>query len=220
MKLLTEFLGSFLFMGAIAMVVPAGTPLAPLAIGAALMCAVYMGGHHSGAHFNPAVSLAVFMQKKMTMKEMLGYIVAQILGAIAAFSLGAWVTGIAPGIAPGIDPTTAQQFTLAKALAVEIFFTMFLSIVVLNVAAHKNNEGKGFYGLAIGFTIVAAAFAGGWISGGAFNPAVGIGATVGKAIFDSGTFDQVWVYIVGPLLGGALGSVLFSIQHPETVEAV
>lgn len=219
MRPLTEFLGSFLFMGAIAMVVPSGTPFAPLAIGGALMCAVYMGGHHSGAHFNPAVSLAVFMQKKMTMNEMLTYVFAQLLGAIAAFCLGAWVTGIAPGIAPGVDPSTAQQFTLAKALAVEIFFTMFLSLVVLNVAAHKNNEGKGFYGLAIGFTIVAAAFAGGWVSGGAFNPAVGLGATIGKAIFDKGSFDVVWIYVVGPLLGGALGSVLYSMQHPELAEA-
>ena len=213
MKAFTEFLGSFLFMGAIALVGPAGTPFAPLVVGVALVCAVYMGGHVSGAHYNPAVSLAALMQKKLTFAEFGIYVVAQLLGAAAAFCFGGWVTGAAGGIAPGMDPVTAKAFTLDKALAVEIFGTMFLTLVILNVAVHKNNASRSVYGLAIGFTIVAMAYAGGWISGGAFNPAVGFGATLSKALFDAADWSHLWIYLVGPALGGALGSVIYSLQH-------
>ena len=100
----------------------------------------------------------------------------------------------------------------ASALVVEVLFTAALALVVLNVAVTKATAGNSFYGLAIGFTIVIAAFVGGPISGGAFNPAIGLGATLAAASFGSGSWDLVWIYLVGPLLGGALGAGIHQLQ--------
>jgi aquaporin Z len=212
MKVLAEFLGSFLFMSVIALMAPSGSPFTPIVVGIGLMCAVYFAGPTSGAHFNPAVSLAVWMQKKMEFKDFLAYVVAQILGACAAFGFGGWITASSGGIKPGLNPVTAQDFTTTQALAVEIFFTMFLCLVIFHVAINKKSAGNSYFGIAIGMTIAAAASAGGWISGGAFNPAVGIGATAMGVIFEDRSWDHLLIYILGPLLGGALASTIYGIQ--------
>jgi aquaporin Z len=154
--------------------------LTPLAIGGALMCMVYMGGHISGGHYNPAVSLAVLLRGKMDAKDFVPYVVAQVLGGLAAFMLGWWLSGKTPGIAP------AEGVDAIKAVVNEAIFTLMLALTVLNVATHKKTEGNSFYGLAIGFVIVVAATAAGGISGGAFNPAVGTGATAVNAMMDGG----------------------------------
>ncbi len=214
MKLLTEFVGSFLFMLAISLAVAGGGGLAPVAIGCALMVMVYMGGHISGAHYNPAVSLAILIRGKMDGKDLIPYWIAQILGGIAAFMVGYWLTGTTSGIAPGegVEPL--------KAVVVEVLFTCMLALVVLNVATAKATAGNSFYGLAIGFTIVVAAIAGGGISGGAFNPAVGIGATVAHALMGKGDWSHLWIYIVGPLVGGALAAGIFRAQQGPETQAV
>lgn len=210
MKVLTEFVGTFFFLFAISLAANSGSVLTPIAIGCALMVMVYMGGHISGAHYNPAVSTAAVIQKKMPASDFIPYVIAQVAAGIVAFFAGWWVSGRTVAIAPGsgVDP--------AKALIVEILFTAMLALVVLNVAAHRANAGKGFYGLAIGFTIVVAAIAGGGISGGAFNPAVGIGAAVVDATQGGGTFSNIWIYIVGPLVGGIIGALIFGMQERET----
>ena len=86
-------------------------------------------------------------------------------------------------------------------------------MVVLNVALAKKTQGNSFYGLAIGFTIMAAVFVGGGISGGAFNPAVGIGPTLVNAMVGHGTMSHLWLYLVGPLLGGVLAAGVFGLQE-------
>ena len=212
MKVLAEFLGSFLFMSVIALMAPSNSPFTPIVVGLGLMCAVYFGGHVSGAHYNPAVSLAIWMQKKMEFKDFLAYVVAQVMGACAAFGFGGWITATSAGIKPGLNPVTAADFTTTQALAVEIFFTMFLGLVILHTAVNKKVAGNSYYGLAIGMTVAVAASAGGWISGGAFNPAVGIGATAMGVIFEDRNWDHLLIYILGPLLGGALASTIYGIQ--------
>jgi aquaporin Z len=204
-KLLTEFVGTLLFLLVIALSGPIG-PLAPLAIGATLMTMVFMGGHVSGAHYNPAVSLAIFMRRKIGAGDLVGYLVVQLVAAVIAFAIGYWVSGRTPGIHPG------PKVTSASALTIEILFTMALTLVVLNVAVTRATRGNSFFGLAIGFTVAAAAFAGGPISGGAFNPAVGVGATLGRAVFAGGGWSDLWLYIVGPLVGAAIGSGIHAIQ--------
>lgn len=207
MKVLTEFVGTFLFLFVISLAAVNGSPLAPLAIGGALMVMVYMGGHRSGAHYNPAVSFGLLLQKKMPAKDFGPYVVAQVVAGILAFWTGYFITGKTVAIAPG------SGFNATQALVVEVLFTLALVLVVMNVAASKKTEGNNYYGLAIGFTIVAAAVAGGGISGGAFNPAVGIGATVIHALFGRGTWEYLWIPIVGPLVGAALGSFIWSQQE-------
>ena len=204
-KLLTELVGTFLFLFVIALSGLAG-PLAPLAIGSALMVMVYMGGHVSGAHYNPAVSFGAFLRRKIDGRTLVTYWLVQLLAGVLAFVVGYLVSGRAPGIQPG------QGVLVPSALTIEILFTAGLVLVVLNVGATPATEGNSFYGLAIGFVIMVAAFVGGPISGGAFNPAVGFGATLGAALFHSGSWANLWLYIVGPLAGAVIGAVVHYVQ--------
>jgi len=208
-KYITEFIGTLFLVLTIGLTVTAGLPLAPLAIGTSLMVMVYMGGHISGAHYNPAVSLAVFMRGKLPAAELVPYWIAQLAGALTA-ALLVWVI---MGMTFPVQP--APSTDVVKALLVEMLYTFALALVVLNVATAPATEGNSFYGLAIGFTIVAAAFAGGPISGGAFNPAVGTGPTVVHAILGDGTWKYLWIYLVGPFVGGALAAGVFKLQGNE-----
>jgi len=208
-KYLTEFIGTFFLVLTVNLTVMGQVPMAPLAIGASLMIMVYMGGHISGGHYNPAVSLAAALRGKLATSELLPYMVSQILGAVVA-SLAGWVI-MGQSFAPAPAPTTS----IVAALLVELLFTFALCIVVLNSACHPATKGNSFYGLAIGFTIVVAAFAGGAISGGAFNPAVGIGPTLVHGLLGGGSFSNLWLYLVGPFAGGFLAAAVFKMQ--ETV---
>jgi len=205
-KYVTEFVGTFFLVLTIGMTVLSGTPFAPIAIGCALMVMVYMGGHVSGAHYNPAVSLAVLLRGKMSAGDLIPYWIAQIAGAFAAAYVCYLVHGKAFPVAPGANVSAA------KAVSVELLYTFALALVVLNVATSTKTAGNSFYGLAIGFTVLAAAYAGGGVSGGAFNPAVGIGPNLVNAMVGGGSLANLWIYLVGPLAGGALAAGVFKVQ--------
>ncbi|HKQ56569.1 MAG TPA: aquaporin [Candidatus Eisenbacteria bacterium] len=204
---LTEFIGTFFLVLTIGLAVISGSTLAPFAIGAALMVMVYMGGHVSGAHYNPAVTLAVWMRGKHPASQIVPYWIAQVAGAIVA----AFVVHIMTGrtFAPAPSPM-ASGF---QAVMAEILYTFALALVVLNVATAKQTAGNSYYGLAIGFTVAAGAVAGGPVSGGAFNPAVGVGPIIISAAMGGGGFEHLWLYLVGPFAGGALASIVFKLQH-------
>ena len=204
---LTEFIGTFFLVLTIGLAVRWETPFAPLAIGSALMVMVYMGGHISGAHYNPAVTLAVWMRGKLPASQVLPYWAAQVLGSLAAAFFVDVLTGRTFAPAPGTWAGPLQ------ALLAEFLFTFALALVVLNVATAKQTEGNSHYGLAIGFTVAAGAFCGGPISGGAFNPAVGLGPIVIHALLGGGTLGNLWLYLVGPLAGAAAAVPVFKLQH-------
>jgi aquaporin Z len=209
---LTELIGTFFLVLTVCLSVLTKAPLAPVAIGASLMVMVYMGGHVSGGHYNPAVSLAVLLRGKLEPKEFVPYVVAQLLGAfMAALTANLVLPKSLPvrsfAVAP--DPNVGTW----GALLVEALYTFALCLVVLNVATSKKTEGNSYYGLAIGFTVAAGATAGGGLSGGAFNPAVGTGPTVVHAIAALGSLADLWIYWVGPLLGGALAAGVFRLQE-------
>ena len=208
-KLLTEFIGTFFFVFTICLSLTGEAKLPALAIGAMLMVMVYMGGHISGAHYNPAISLGLMLRGKLPNRDFVPYVVAQILGSIAASAMVFLLIGKTIAPAPGPD---VSNFA---ALMIEVLFSFALVLVVLNVATHEGTAGNSHYGLAIGFTVLAGAMAGGGISGGAFNPAVGIGPTVISATLGTGSFDHLWLYIVGPLTGGVLAAVVFGVQEKE-----
>jgi aquaporin Z len=191
-----------------------GTPFAPLAIGTALMVMVYMGGHVSGGHYNPAVSLGVLLRRKMTTGEFGGYVGAQLAGAVLATLAVRQVVGQTFAAAP------APDVSFVSPLLVEVLFTFALVLVVLNVAVSAKTTGNSYYGLAIGFTVMVGAFAGGAISGGAFNPAVGLGPMLVHGLLSGGSFDAAWLYLVGPLVGGALAAVVFGLQEGDAVAVV
>ena len=205
----TEVIGTYFLVLTVGLTSLAQSPLAPLAIGCSLMIMVYMGGHVSGAHYNPAITLAIWIRGKLPAGDVVPYWIAQFIGSILAALTVLYLTGKTFAAAPGTD------VTMGRALAVEVIFTFALAIVVLNSATARQTEKNSFYGLAIGFTIVVAAFAGGGISGGAFNPAVGIGPMLVDALMGHGSFGNAWLYLVGPVAGAVLGALFFRAQNPE-----
>ena len=223
-KYMTEFIGTFFLVLVICLMTTQSNDhtgiVAPLAIGCTLMIMVYMGGHISGGHYNPAVTLACFLRGACGWAHVVPYWIAQVAGACAA----AFVSSIMllPGteeatmpvyanVAPGGDYTLQSIAPWIN----EILFTFALALVVLNTATSSGTKGNSFYGLAIGFTVVVGAFAGGGISGGAHNPAVGIGPNVilGTIGQTPEAFTRLVLYIAGPMIGGALAAIVFKMQE-------
>ena len=195
-----EFIGTFFLVLAI------GLTGNPLAIGVMLMVMVYMGGHISGAHYNPAVSIAMIFRGVLSVKEAINYILSQLAGAFLAAIFVQWVGGAVMQIAPSSTASVLQI------LSVEAIFTFALVLVILNVATNPKTEGNSYYGLAIGFTVMAGAFAGGGISGGAYNPAVGIGPILVDAIIGEGnTLSNLWYYLVGPIVGAIVAAYVYKL---------
>ncbi|HQV89793.1 MAG: aquaporin [Nitrosomonas sp.] len=203
-KFMTEFIGTFFLVLTIGLTVIPGNAgvIAPLAIGSVLMALVYAGGHISGAHYNPAVTLAVLMRGKCAISEVPIYLVAQIGGAAAAAFTAQFLVG------PG---TAAETIDVNKSLVAELLFTFALAYVVLNVATAKGTSGNSFYGLAIGFIVMAGAFSVGSISGGAFNPAVAIAAPL-MGLMD---WNNIWIHISADFAGGALAAIVFNMLNPD-----
>jgi aquaporin Z len=208
-KYITEFVGTFFLVLTIGLAVLGGTPMAPLAIGASLMVMVYMGGHVSGGHYNPAVTLAVVLRGKLNARDVVPYMVAQVVGALSAAAVVYVVLGRT------FAPAPAEGASTLGALLVETLYTTALCLVVLHSATAPQTTGNSFYGLAIGFTVTAGAFAGGPISGGAFNPAVGTGPILAAALLGGGSVANLWLYLVGPFVGGVLAAILYRVQQPS-----
>ena len=206
-RYLTEFIGTFFLVLTIGMCVTGGVAAAPIAIGCALMVMVYMGGHVSGAHYNPAVTVAIVMRGAMEKSDVVPYMIAQVVGAVLAAVTVSYLAGATFAPAPGAG------HGVAHALVGEVVWTFALALVILNVATSKATEGNSYYGLAIGFTVLAGAYAIGPVSGGAFNPAVGIGPILVDALMGDGGFGNLWIYLVGPLAGAALAAVVFKMQE-------
>jgi aquaporin Z len=208
-RYLTELIGTFFLVFTIGMTAVAGLAAAPIAIGCTLMVMVYMGGHVSGAHYNPAISVALFLQGALDRSQLVPYIAAQILGAWLAAGAVLLITGATFAPAPGADYGTLPVL-LAEALV-----AFALTLVILNVTTVKATEGNSYYGLAIGFTVLAGVYAVGPVSGGVFNPAVGIGAVLVDVLAGDGSMGNLWFYLVGPLAGASLAVPVFRMQNPD-----
>ena len=210
-KYLVEFIGTFFLVFTAGMAVTFAGNLAPLAIGSALMVMVYAGGHISGGHYNPAVTTAVYIRGgNIELKDALMYIVFQIIAAIVASAVAWWFIGHAPVVAP------SPFYTKWMKLGAEMLGTFALAYVVLNSATHLKTSGNSFYGLAIGFTVTTMAFAVGGVSGGAFNPAVGIGPNIMQIITgDMSAWHHIILYIVGPVLGGVIAGYTYKFINAE-----
>jgi aquaporin Z len=204
-KLIVEVIGTFFLVFTIGQTVkgPDASTIAPLAIGSALMVMVYAGGHFSGGHYNPAVTLGVTLRGKMSWAEAGPYMIAQVIGAVAAAGLVLFIKGSTTAMPPASTPNEYQM--IAQAIG-DFLFTFALVYVVLNVATAQGTSGNSFYGLAIGFTVMVGAFAVGPVSGGAFNPAVGVGVFVMKLASP----QSLIIYLVADFAGGAAAALLFN----------
>lgn len=191
-KYLVEFIGTFFLVFTIGMsvIAPGAGALAPFAIAAALMVMVYAGGHVSGGHYNPAVTIGVWLRGKCPAADVVPYIGTQMAAAaVASFAVKAIKTGLltkAAALGGALTPA------ILPALLVEFLFTFALVWVVLNVATAKGTAGNSFYGAAIGLTVLAGALAAGSISGGAFNPAVALGLCLMGLV----GWGSLWIYLV------------------------
>jgi aquaporin Z len=204
-KYLTEFIGAFFLMFAVGMAALSGSVFVPLAAGGMLMVMIYAGGHISGGHYNPAVTVAALVRRRIGIGDAAGYWIAQVVGGVVAGVVARAV----------VNPAAVRTLTLsghgeAAAAVVEVLVTFALCYVVLNVATSKDQPGNGFFGLAIGFTVAAGAFAVGGVSGGVFNPAVALGgATAG--LFG---WSTIWVYILVELAAGVAAGLAFLVLNP------
>ena len=206
-KFITEFIGTFFLVLTIGLVVNGGAgAMAPIAIGAVLMVMVYAGGHISGAHYNPAVTLAVLVRGRISAGDAMTYIGSQLAGAVLAAITVKYLIG------DGKMPAAAMANPDAvKALIAELLGTFALAYVVLNVATTKANTGNSFFGLAIGFTVTTMAYALGAFSGGAFNPAVAVGISSMKMA----AWPDIWIYLVGCFGGAILAALVFKLNNKE-----
>ena len=204
-KYAVELIGQFIFVFTVGTAISSGSPLAPLAIGAVLMVLVYAGGHISGGHYNPAVTVAALVRGRISPADAVGYWVAQFAGAALSALLVMWVVGRGRAAAVPLS-----GHLLGAAFVAELLFTFALTYVVLNVATSRDHPVNSFYGLAIGFTVFVGGAAVGGISGGVFNPAIGLGLSV-MGILAWSTFG--W-YVLAQVVGGILGGLAFRALNP------
>jgi aquaporin Z len=208
-KYAVEAIGTFFLVVTIGAAVAGHSALAPLAIGAVLMVMIYAGGHLSGGHYNPAVTLAALIRRRIGVGDAVGYWLSQIVAGLIAALLVRAVIDPMQTAAPATLTLTGP--TLLAAFVVELLFTFALCYVVLNVATSKDHPSNSFYGLAIGFTVLAGAVAVGGISGGAFNPAV----TLAGAAMGTFAWPTLWVYLVAQVIAGAAAGVTFLALNPD-----
>ncbi|MCA9400881.1 MAG: aquaporin [Candidatus Omnitrophica bacterium] len=204
-KFLMELIGTFFLVSVIGFSVlePGAGAFAPFAIGFILMAMIYAGYPVSGAHYNPAVTVAVYIRGKCAHSDIPIYIAAQLIGSVSA---ALTVKSLAAGLI-----ASPMALNLSQALAAEIIFTFALVFVVLNVATVKQTEGNSYYGLAIALTVIASVFAVGKISGSVLNPAVAVGVT----LMGVSSLQHIWIYFFGNFCGGVLAAVVFKWLHPE-----
>jgi aquaporin Z len=207
MKYVYEFIGTLflvLTVGLTALDPGSVGNFAPLAIGSVLAVMVFAGGHVSGAHYNPAVSLSMALRGRMSAREMCGYWLVQLAAGLVAAYLVIYFKGA---------HTTAQMapFGALQMLLAEFLFTFALCFIALNVTTTRQTAGNSYFGLAIGFIVLAGAYSVGAISGGAFNPAVALGITILKLT----PWEQLWIFLVGNLAGAAVAALTFRAAHPK-----
>ena len=197
------------FIGAMFLVLAIAFTGNPLAIGLMLMAMVYIGGHISGAHYNPAVTLAVWLRGKMNANKIFGYMASQVLGAFAASYIFYIVSGKTFLPSPGIG------VSVWNSILVEALFTFVLCSVVLAVATSKKLEGNHIYGLAIGMALASGAYVGGNISGGVYNPAVALGPMILKSLVEGYSFSNLIIYLIGPFAGAIFAGLIFKYLNPK-----
>jgi aquaporin Z len=209
---MAEFTGTYFLVLTVGFNVLTGSIGAAISIGAILTVMIYALGTVSGAHFNPAVTMAVYLSSRrlITLWDAICYILFQIAGAALAGATYAGIMGDAFFLAP------VGRHTAMTAGVVEMLYTAALCYVVLNVATTRKQEGNNYFGLAIGFTVVSAALAIGGISGCCLNPAVCVGVTISGAFYHgAAAASHMAVYILGPLAGAGLSCVFFYAVQKE-----
>ena len=196
-----------------------GYLLTAFAFGLTIVGMAYCVGNISGCHINPAVSLGVLMTGGMTVKDFIGYIIAQCLGALAGSGILAAIFSLG-GIADktggfGTNGLAGVNGSAVAGLIVEIVLTFFFVFTILGVTSKKGNHGS-FAGVVIGFTLVLVHILGIGLTGTSVNPARSFGPAIVAAIAgNTAPIASLWVFIVAPLIGAALAAVIWKALSKE-----
>lgn len=212
-RYITEFIGTFFLVTVICLT--SGNFLAPIAISSLLIAIIYMGYPVSGAHYNPATTLAILILQKISLKDSIIYMLVQLIagccGAMVYYFVWARNSGI---------PRPNAEINIMKPLFIEALFTFIMILVILYVAASKRTAGNNYYGLAIGVVVTGIVITGADISGAAFNPAVALGPMLIDKLLGTcacNPFEYGWIYFAGPLSGSAAAAVIFRFLSPEDI---
>ena len=210
-KLTAEFIGTFLLTLTVCMTSYAkvSADLQPLAVGIVLIGLIYAGGYISGAVFNPAVTLAIWLRGRLSTKEAGLYSITQFLGSVAAAFTTIFLTSAKPIVFP-IEPPP-QYFGILPAILAEIIGAFALVWVVLNVATSKTIEGNSFYGIAIGCTLTGLVYTLGSVSGSVFNPAISAATIIAQL----SNWQNLWIYLIGGFGGAALAGIVYKFVNPD-----
>lgn len=211
-KYLTEALGTFFLVLTIGCSATVGVN-AFFAVAAILTAFIYAGAPLSGAHYNPAVTLGVWLRGRLETAHVLPYMIAQLTGALLAAGAVRLIIGHTTLHLDVLSGRFALPhfFSPVPALLVEFLFTFALVFVVLQVATSKRAQNNSYYGLAIGFTILAGVLSIGAISGAAFNPAV----AVSLPLMGLAAFENLWIYLLSNFAGGAAAAYIFRLLNPD-----
>ncbi|KAG5468027.1 hypothetical protein LSCM4_01114 [Leishmania orientalis] len=206
-QLVAEFVGTFLFVLTITLASVGVGTLAPIPIGFMLTAMCFTFGYISGAHFNPAISFAAFINHQMTLRRTVLYVAMQLSGSFCASLYASAIIGLSiPAPTPNSDLVNTWQ-----ALLCELVYTFALTSVVLHVCFSRQRSND-FYGFAIGMTLMAAGFSVGGFTGGAFNPAVATGTQVVLCVYKNcDPLLYSWVYWIAPIGGAFLASVIYQL---------
>ncbi|MEM8680053.1 MAG: aquaporin [Planctomycetota bacterium] len=211
-KCIVEMIGTFFLVFTVGVTVLTSEPLAPFAIAGVLMVMIYAGGHISGAHYNPAVTFGVMLRGKIDKEEAVAYVIVQLIAAVAAAICAGLLVGSGSQL---LETGTVVQLVGFKAVCAafvaELLFAFALTFVILNVATASGTANNSFYGVAIAGTVLAGALTVGWITGGAFNPAV----TLGGLLLRIFPWTYCWVYFLAQFLGAGLAAKAFLAVNPE-----
>ena len=203
-KLITEFIGTFFLTLTICTAAAFGTAgsYAPFAIASTLMVMIYAGGHVSGAHYNPAVTISIYLRGACDKSEVVPFIASQVVAGVMGAMVASNVLMPDGEVGPLVMDT-------GPAFGAELLFTFALAYVILNVATSESTDGNGYYGAAIAFVVLAGALTVGPISGASFNPAV-TASLISAGVM--GVADS-WVHLVPQLIGGVLAALVFNAQR-------
>jgi len=211
-KIASEFLGTFMLVLTVGLNVLGKSPAAAFSIAASLMCMIYALGDVSGAHFNPAVTVGIFVSglcQDLTLGVAAGYIVAQLVGGVcAAFTYAAIYSSSSFPLQPG------PKYGYGQVAVAEIMFTFVLCYVVLCVAVSKKTASKEMFGLAIGSCVTVGGFAIGGVSGGSLNPAVSFGISSAH-LLGGGGLMSAFIYSGFEILGGAAAAGVLKVTHAD-----
>ncbi|MBK7796838.1 MAG: aquaporin [Saprospiraceae bacterium] len=205
-KLIAELIGSFFicFVACLCYNSNLGQ-VSGIVIGLALMGMIYAGGHVSGAHYNPAVTLAALIRGKISVAEVPGYILVQLVGALLA---GLMVSTFFLGVAKSVD----VGMKVPQMMMGEMLGSFAIVYVLFNVVGSKDTAGNSFYGMAVGLTQAAIIIAMGSIAVVALNPAIALSCVASGVI----GFKDLWLYLVGELLGAVLAALYFVYIHGKS----